>query len=130
DDTAMWLVLLLSSTMIVPLARWSSGQRGLHMALTVTALNLVVFINLALLQGDSSYVSRSLYFAPVPIAAVFGTAIASLLSKAPQRFPEEKAAAVLTGLLIMTYVGLSGVDALVNRIHTLIPYYKVDDQRQ
>src|SRR6202035_2086374 len=64
DDRAAWLTLLCASLLIVPLAKWAAGERGLDMGLAVTALSAVAFFNIAFLKADLSYVTRNMYFLP------------------------------------------------------------------
>jgi len=130
NDTLMWLALLGLSLMIVPLARWTGGEHGFDMGIAVSAMSAVVFFNVAFLQGDSSYVTRSLYFVPVAAAATFGAATTALTRVSPRALPSVRTVAAVAAVALTVFVSASAADSFVRRLDVALPYYNFVDQHE
>lgn len=130
DDPVVWLSLLVASFLITPLARWTGGDRGMDVGLTVTALNVVTVFNVAFLQGNLSYVTRSLYFTPVVIATTFGVALAAIFAAASRYRPSAQAVAITASLALIVLVGAPAIQSFTYRLDVAVPYYNQVDQRE
>jgi hypothetical protein len=127
EESALWLSLLGASLVLIPLARLAAGDRGLDLGLAITALNVAVLINMAFLQGNSAYASRSLYFTPVAMAAAFGVGLTVLVRVASQVRPSFRPLTALASVSLTILVATLAIQSFAYRLVVVIPYYNTVD---